>query len=312
MIEIINKKNNELNMNYVVEENDINITQILKSKYHFSTNYIKTLKSNNQILLNGNPANINQAITTGDCITIILPSNEESENIVPLKMNLDILYEDKFMLIVNKPSNMPIHPSLNHYTDSLSNAVKNYYVEHGYGYKIRPVNRLDKDTSGIVIFAKFPFIQEQLAMQMKNNRFIKKYIAFVSGLFEPQSGTIDLPIVRKDNSIIERTIDISQANPKYKATTIYKTIEYYPQNDFSQVEFQLLTGRTHQIRVHSSYMGHPLIGDTLYGSSSNLISRQALHSYYIEFTHPITNTNLKIIAPLPDDMKQLIQKNPKC
>ena len=312
MIEIVNKDNNEINMNYVVEKNDTSITQILKSKYHFSANYIKTLKNNNPILLNSNNATINQPIKHGDCITVVLYANEESENIVPLKMDLEILYEDEFMLIVSKPSNMPIHPSINHYYDSLSNAVKNYYMEHGYNYKIRPVNRLDKDTSGIVIFAKFPFIQEQLAMQMRSNQFVKRYIAFVSGIFEPQSGTINLPIVRKNNSIIERTIDTTQTDSKFQATTLYNTIEYYPQNYYSQVEFQLLTGRTHQIRVHSSYMGHPLLGDTLYGAPSDLISRQALHSYSIEFTHPITNQKLQIISPLPNDMQYLIQKNPKC
>ena len=147
---------------------------------------------------------------------------------------------------------------------------------------------------------------------MRNNQFIKKYIAFVSGLFEPQSGTINLPIVRKNNSIIERTVDSTRTDSKYQAITLYNTIEYYPQNDYSQVEFQLLTGKTHQIRVHSSYLGHPLLGDTLYGTPSDLISRQALHSYYIEFTHPITNKKLQITSPLPDDINSLTQKNPKC
>ena len=128
MIEIVNKDNNEIDMNYVVEKNDTSITQILKNKYHFSSNYIKTIKSNKQILINGILANINQAIIPGDCLTVILYADEESENIVPLKIELDILYEDNFMLVVNKPSNMPIHPSINHYYDSLSNAVKNYYV----------------------------------------------------------------------------------------------------------------------------------------------------------------------------------------
>ena len=189
---------------------------------------------------------------------------------------------------------------MNHYNDSLSNALKNYYLKYNYNFKIRPINRLDKDTSGIVLFAKYPFIQEQLSIQMKSNTFIKKYMAFVEGIFEPQSGIINLPIVRKNNSIIERTVDISDKTQKSQASTIYKTIKCF--DSYSQVEFQLISGKTHQIRVHSSHLGHPLIGDTLYGKPSDLISRQALHCYLVEFIHPITKQRIRITSQLPKDM----------
>ena len=305
MIEIIKKDNQILTMEYIIKKSDENILQILKNKFGFSSNYIKYLKNKKLIFLNNNSVYINHPVKENDCLTIELLNDEESENIVPLDVNLDILYEDNFLLIVNKPSDMPIHPSLNHYYDSLSNAIKNYYLKNSYNFKIRPINRLDKDTSGIVLFAKYPFIQEQLSMQMKDNTFIKKYLAFVSGIFDPESGIIKLPIVRKDNSIIERTIDINNKDAKAQASTIYKTIEYYENNNYSLVEFQLLSGRTHQIRVHSSYLGHPLIGDTLYGKASNLISRQALHCYYIEFIHPITKKRIIINSKLPIDMAKL-------
>ena len=300
MIEIIEKENNVLNMNYIVKSDDENILQILKNIFGFSSNYIKYLKNNNLVLLNNIPVYITHPIKNNDCLTIILPNDEESENIVPLDYNLEILYEDKFLIIINKPSNMPIHPSMNHYNDSLSNALKNYYLKYNYNFKIRPINRLDKDTSGIVLFAKYPFIQEQLSIQMKSNTFIKKYMAFVEGIFEPQSGIINLPIVRKNNSIIERNVDISDKTQKNQASTIYKTIKCF--DSYSQVEFQLISGKTHQIRVHSSHLGHPLIGDTLYGKPSDLISRQALHCYYVEFIHPITKQHIRITSQLPKDM----------
>ena len=300
MIKIIEKENNVLNMDYTIKSDDKNILQILKNRFGFSSNYIKYLKNNNLILLNNIPVYITHPIEHNNCLTIILPNDEESENIVPLDYNLDILYKDKFLIIVNKPSNMPIHPSMNHYGDSLSNALKNYYLKHNYNFKIRPINRLDKDTSGIVLFAKYPFIQEQLSIQMKNNTFIKKYMAFVEGIFEPQSGIINLPIVRKNNSIIERTVDINDKTQKSQASTIYKTIKCF--DGYSQVEFQLISGKTHQIRVHSSHLGHPLIGDTLYGKPSDLISRQALHCYLVEFIHPITKQRIRITSKLPKDM----------
>jgi len=195
---------------------------------------------------------------------------------------------------------------MNHYTDSLSNGIKNYFLQKNLNYKIHPITRLDKDTSGIVIFAKFPFIQEQLSIQMKNNKFIKKYIAFVQGKFSPESGIIDLPIVRKADSIIERVVDETQTQDKHQSISLYKTLHYDEKLNYSEVEFQLVTGKTHQIRVHSSHLGHPLIGDTLYGIPSDLISRQALHCYYIEFIHPIYNNILRIKSNLPDDMKNLI------
>ena len=306
MIEIIKEKNNLIYMNYVVNVDDHSIIQILKAKYRFSTNYIKYLKTHNKILLNNEMVNISHSINIGDCISIILSNDEQSDNIVPTPMELDILYEDDFLLVVNKPFGMPIHPSMNHFTDSLSNGIKNYFLQKNLNYKIHPITRLDKDTSGIVIFAKFPFIQEQLSIQMKNNKFIKKYIAFVQGKFSPESGIIDLPIVRKADSIIERVVDETQTQAKHQSISLYKTLQYDEKLNYSEVEFQLVTGKTHQIRVHSSHLGHPLIGDTLYGIPSDLISRQALHCYYIEFIHPIYNNILRIKTQLPEDMKNLI------
>ena len=243
---------------------------------------------------------INNEINIGDLLSIDLDFEEDSQNIVPTKMNLDILYEDDALLIINKPPNIPVHPSILHFENSLSNGVKYYFNKINLNRKIRPVNRLDKDTSGIVVFAKNDYIQECLVKQMKLGLFKKEYIALLEGNLKDSFGTINAPIARKNNSIIEREVS-SIGNT---AITHYELIKNY--DDYAQVKFILETGRTHQIRLHSKYIGHHILGDTLYGKSSNLINRQALHAYKISLIHPITNENLQVIADLSNDMKNLI------
>ena len=218
-------------------------------------------------------------------------------------MNLNIIYEDDAYLVINKPAGMPVHPSMDHFTDSISNGVRYYFDLTNLKKKIRPVNRLDKNTSGLVIFAKNEYIQECLVKQMKNNQFYKEYIAICEGEFEQKHGTINAPIARKENSIIERCIDKSGDT----AITEYEVIKYNEEKNYSIVKCILKTGRTHQIRIHMNYIEHPLLGDTLYGNASELISRQALHSYKISFIHPIEKKVADYTAPLPFDMKLLIQ-----
>ena len=215
-------------------------------------------------------------------------------------MNLDIVFEDDALLIINKPAHMPAHPSMDHFEDSLSNGIRFYFDKIGLKKKIRPVNRLDRDTSGLVVFAKNEYVQECLVKQMKNNEFKKEYIAICSGIFEEKSGTINAPISRKPNSIIERCISENGEN----AITHYEIIKEF--DSYSVVRCILETGRTHQIRVHMSHIGHPILGDTLYGTPSPLILRQALHAYKISFIHPITKQKLEFTSQLPEDMARLI------
>ena len=293
-----------MKLTYIVTDSDESIKQILKNKFNMSDRFILKLKSSNSIYINDVSVFINYKIQVNDILTIIENSKEDSSNIVPnSNIKLNILYEDDFLLIVDKPSNLPVHPSILHYEDSLSNAVKYHFDKIDLYKKIRPVNRLDKDTSGIVIFAKNEYIQECLVKQMKQNVFKKKYLAVLSGILEKDSGTISAPIARKNNSIIEREI----REDGDLAISHFKVLERF--NNMTLVEYTLETGRTHQLRVHSKYIGHPIVGDSLYGLQSPLISRQALHAYEVSFVHPINKEKMLIHSNLPDDIKRLVNAN---
>lgn len=275
------------------------LKQLLKEEFSISKRLIIKLKNSKQIYVNNTFSHINQKLQIEDVVCVDLDFDETCDNIVPVKMKLDILYEDDALLIINKPPFTPVHPSMDHYEDSLSNGIKYYFNSIGLNRKIRPVNRLDKNTSGIVIFAKNEYIQECLIQQMKTNTFEKEYIALVQGIIEKEQ-IIDAPIARKESSIIERCVD----NNGDKAITIIKPLKAF--DNYSCIECILKTGRTHQIRVHTSYIGHPILGDDLYGKKSEIINRQALHAYKINFIHPITKEILKLEAPIPKDIEELI------
>lgn len=285
-------------LEYIVKDNKYqNINQILKQEFHISARLLHKLIVSKHVSLNNSITDTRSLIVDNDIITVNLDFEEESENIVSNQMGLDIIFEDDAFLILNKPAGIAVHPSILHYEDSLSNGVKFYFESIGLKRKIRPVNRLDLNTSGLIIFAKNEYVQECLIQQMKSGTFKKEYIAIVQGHLNKPYGTINLPIARKENSIIERCVlDNGQ-----EAITDYSVLQEY--DDFSIVKCSLKTGRTHQIRVHMSAIGHPLLGDTLYGTSSPLIDRQALHSYRICFIHPISHENLEFVCELPNDMK---------
>ena len=285
-------------LKYVVKKEQT-INQILKQEFKISSRLFNKLISSKQVMLNNNIVDTRAIAHINDIITVNLDFEEESDTI-STNMKLNIVYEDEALLVLDKPAGIAIHPSILHYEDSLSNGVKFYFDSIGLKRKIRPVNRLDLNTSGLVVFAKNEYIQECLIRQMKENLFKKEYIAIVEGNFENKTGSINLPISRKPNSIIERCI----SNEGQEAITDYVVLQDL--TNMSVVKCFLRTGRTHQIRVHMSAISHPLIGDSMYGSPSNLISRQALHSYKISFIHPITNEPISLTCNLPDDMKNII------
>ena len=288
-----------MNLSYKISDNDnfVNVLQVLKEHFLLSDRLITKLKKNKKIYLNNKETYTKQKVISGDVVSFILDFDEDNSNIVPSNIPLDIIYEDEYLLILNKPAGIAIHPSILHFDNSLSNGVKFYFDKIKLNKKIRIVNRLDRNTSGIVIFAKNEYIQECLIKQMKTKELKKEYLAIVCGILENSSGTLNFPIARKEGSIIERCVNTNGD----LAITHYDVLKTF--NNLSLVHIVLETGRTHQIRVHFSYINHPVLGDTLYGNPSDLIARQALHSYKISFIHPITKENMTITAPLPSDMK---------
>ena len=295
-------------LRYVKSDSDnyLTIRQVINSEFNISYNLLVKLKKNKKIFLNGINTYIDKNIKDGDEISIIIDFEEDNSNIVPTKMDLSILYEDEALLIIDKPAGIPVHPSILHYDNSLSNGIKYYFDNIKLNKKIRPVNRLDRNTSGIVIFAKNEYVHDALSKQMQNDIFLKEYITICNGLFEEKTGIIDAPIARKENSIIERCVNPTGA----PAITHYKVLKEFEIDGkiFSELLISLETGRTHQIRVHMAYLGHPIIGDSLYGSESILINRQALHAYRVEFIHPISRQKIIITSNIPKDMSDIIKK----
>ena len=286
-----------MKLTYQVKTNEQTINQILQNELQISSRLLYKLIKMQKILLNNKICDTRSITNAGDIITIDFNYEEDNSNILPTQMNLDIVFEDDWLLIINKPAGIAIHPSVLHYSDSLCNGIRFYFDKIGLKKKVRPVNRLDLNTSGLVVFAKCEYIQECLISQMKNNEFKKEYLAVCNGIFEKKSGTINLPIARKENSIIERCIS-ENGQP---STTLYEVIKEF--NGYSLVKCILETGRTHQIRVHMAAIGHSLIGDDLYGSISDLIDRQALHCYNLQFVHPVNNNVLNFYGELPIDFK---------
>lgn len=293
-----------MELTYTVKQNDTYkiLKEVLKAYFKISDILLLKLKKNNKILLNSEITYMHHPVKGNDIIEVFLDLEEDNSNIVPTKMDLDIIYEDEAYIVVNKLAGIPIHPSMEHYEDSLSNGIKYYFDEIGLKKKIRPINRLDRNTSGLVIFAKNEYIQERLIEQMKNNLFYKEYIAICEGKFKNTKGIINASIARKENSIIERCVSENGDI----AITEYEVLNYNSEENYSVVKCILKTGRTHQIRVHMSYIGHPLLGDTLYGHESDKIDRQALHSYKMSFVHPVVQKKVTYIATFPRNIAVLI------
>lgn len=288
-----------MDLSYKTNKNDCyyNVLHVLKEQFLLSDRLITKLKKANKIYLNNLPTYTKKSVNLGDIISVSIDFEEDNSNIVASNIPLNIIYEDDYLLVLNKPANIAVHPSILHFDNSLSNGVKFYFDKLGLKKKIRIMNRLDKNTSGIVVFAKNEYIQECLIRQMKTNNLKKEYLAIIEGILDSKTGTLSFPIARKEGSIIERCVNSDGDS----AITHYDVVKEF--NNLSLVHIILETGRTHQIRVHFSHIGHPILGDTLYGHHSELINRQALHSYKITFMHPITKKIIILEAPIPEDMK---------
>lgn len=256
----------------------------------------RRIKHNGVITRNGAHINWNEPVFNQDQITVSWPLENKLE---PIPMNLTIAYEDSALLIIDKPSGIMVHPTARQDGMTIANGVLHHYRESGQSCDFHPVHRLDRQTSGLLLVAKNAYIHHLLSGQgIKHVQ--RSYQAIVTGQPHPPAGTIDAPIGRKPGSIIERMIS---ANGQ-EAVTDYQMIS--GSSAASLIQITLRTGRTHQIRVHFSYIGHPLLGDDLYGGCTDLMNRQALHAGQLAFSHPITNKPLSVHSPLPADMRSVL------
>ena len=266
--------------------------------HHGYSRHIRTwLKQHpGSVRLNGKEALFYFPLKTGDLLEITLEEEQPSENIIPVCLPLHIIYEDEDLMVIDKPANMPVHPSIGNYTNTLANGVAAYLDAKGEHSPFRCINRLDRDTSGALILAKNTFSAAVLSTQMRNRQIRRTYLAVVEGI-TPPNGTISAPISRVDDSVIERHVDFLHGEP---AVTHYERLE--TKNEHSLLEIHLETGRTHQIRVHMGYIGHPLPADYLYHPKYDCFKRQPLHSLQLEFRHPVTDKSMCLLAPVPEDM----------
>ena len=281
------------------------LREYLKREMGISTRLIRSASIQKRIFINNEVVKMNRVIKNGEIIKIDL-EKEESQNIAPEKIDIDIVYEDEDILVVNKKPFMVVHPTKTYQSGTLANGVINYFMESNQNCIVRLVSRLDMNTSGLIIIAKNQFSHGMLSKAMSENKVEKRYLAIVHGIFKEKQGTIDKPIYRPEGieNGTRRVVD----ERGQRSITHYKVVEEF--SDSSLVECKLETGRTHQIRVHLSYLGHPIYGDTLYGfeGDEELIPRQALHAYGLDFKSPKTKETLSLRAKLPDDMESLLKK----
>ncbi len=245
------------------------------------------------ISLGGKAARMRDVLQKGDCLVVDLAEEGDSPNVVPTALPLSIVYEDADVLVVDKQADMPVHPSMGNYANTLANALAFYFQERGESFVFRCITRLDRDTTGLVLVAKHAFAASLLSTQVANREISRTYRAIVLGT-PPESGTIDAPIARKEGSVLERVVDFARGE---RAVTHYRTLG--SARGHSLVELVLETGRTHQIRVHMKYLGYPVVGDFLYFPDYRLMNRQALHACRLAFCHPVTRERMAFTSETP-------------
>ena len=270
----------------------------------YSSEVIKKLKKMEEsVLVNGKWEYMDQRLHVGDELVIHIKEDASSEKIPPVQQSFEIVYEDEDIMVINKLADMPIHPSLNNYENSLANGLAYYFAQKNIPFTFRCVNRLDRDTSGLTIIAKHMLSAGILSAQIVNREIHREYRAIVRGSLPHKEGIIDVPIGRKEASIIERMVDFENGE---RAVTHYRVVE--EKNGHSLISLWLETGRTHQIRVHMKHLGFPLIGDYIYNQDFEHMSRQALHSYKLVFTHPITCEKMEFVCEVPQDFRDVLGK----
>ena len=258
------------------------------------------------ILVNGTRVTVRYVLHTGDVLTLAVSDGDNAEKLEAVALDLPILYEDDDLVIPNKPANMPTHPSRDHYRDTVANALAYRYREMGVPFVFRPVNRLDRDTSGLLLIARNKLASGRLNAAMRRGLIRKTYLAILEGETLPDEGRIEKSLRRSAHSIIVREVCEPSDVGAEPSVTRYRVLARG--SGCSLVVAYPLTGRTHQLRVHFASLGHPIAGDDLYGIPNGRLPRQALHARSLTFPHPSTGQMMTLSAPIPADMAQLISE----
>ncbi len=289
---------------YYVNPTKKTIEDVLREDLNFSGRLFRDLYKNKRILFNKRKVKRKQIIDKEGVITILM--EDEKHNYAAENIPLEIIYENYDLIVINKKPGIVVHPTKSHDSGTIANGIAKYFKDKNINKKIRFINRLDMDTSGILLAAKNPFGHQQISKQMDDGSVSKKYLVLVKGKLDNKQGEINKPIGRDENNLIMNTV----TNYGKPSITRYNVVEEY--SKASLLEVDILSGRTHQVRVHMKFLGHPVIGDTLYSEPSDIINRQALHSYSIEFNTPRTGERIKVTAQIPHDMKRAVNlmKNP--
>ncbi len=286
------------------EQDGITVRDILRQA-HLSRRMTKRLKySEGGITVDGKTVTVRYILHTGDVLCLAAEDTAPTEKIRPVELPLDILYEDEDLVVPSKPADMPTHPSHDHYDDTVANALCYRYERLGIPFCFRPVNRLDRDTSGLLLIARSQIAAEALNRAMRQHRIHKTYLAILEGVPAQAEGTVETHLCRTEASIIVRRVCTAEEGGDY-ALTHYRVLAQ--SGGYSLVQASPVTGRTHQLRVHFAHLGHPIVGDELYGHSHPDMPRQALHAHTLTFPHPTTAQEMTVTSPLPTDMTDFLR-----
>lgn len=293
------RKGNWFTYQVTTQEEGQPFSSLAQDRFNLSDSILRKLIAQGGCEVNGKPIKLTQSVQKGDRVHIRLFA-EEPYGVPPEFIPIEIMFEDEHILVVHKAAGIAVHPTEVNQGGTLANAVAYHYQLHGQQIKVRHVHRLDKDTSGVLLIAKHAIAHAILDEMLRERRIRRFYLAVTTGTFKTKKGTIEAAIGRDRHHATRRRV-----SPKGDAAvTHYRVIEQY--HNAALLELELETGRTHQIRVHLSHIGHPLYGDTLYGGPAYPVRRQALHGARLQFEHPITREMLDITAPLPEDMQRLL------
>ncbi len=287
------------------DQDGTSVRDFIKQSISLSSKMLKFLKYREDgILVNGERVTVRRILRAGDILTLSVPDSESAEELLPVDLSLTILYEDEELVVPSKPHGMPTHPSHNHHNDTVANALAYRYAKMGVPFVFRPINRLDRDTSGLLIVARNKLAAGRLTKSMQEGDIQKCYLAILEGELEQDRGVIEKPLHRTAQSVIVREVCSPETPDAEWAKTEFTVLAR--ENRHTLVLASPITGRTHQLRVHFASMGCPILGDTLYGKDSPLICRQALHAYRITFPHPSDGHKVSLSASLPGDMQRVL------